>query len=93
MNITNYRGKKFKTWQNYYVRVIPVMKNRRDPLYIGSFHTGAYQEAISGYGGVKHCLQPSPKHILIDKDKDGKITTRVFAPEQSSESMLKILGF
>jgi len=28
-----------------------------------------------------------------DKDKDGKITTRVFAPEQSSESMLKILGF
>ena len=72
---------------------LPVIKNRRDPLYIGFFHTGAYQEAIAGYGGVKHCLQPSPKHILIDKERDGTITTRLFAPEQSAESMLKILGF
>ena len=72
---------------------LPVVKNRRDPLYIGFFHTGAYQEAISGYGGVKHCLQPSPRHLLIDKDREGNITTRVFAEEQSSESMLKILGY
>ena len=72
---------------------LPIIRNRRDPLYIGFFHTGAYQEAISGYGGVKHCLQPSPKHILIDKDKDGKVTTRLFAPEQSYESMLKTLGY
>ena len=72
---------------------LPNIRNRRDPLYIGFFHTGAYQEAISGYGGVKHCLQPSPKHILIDKDKEGNVTTRLFAPEQSYESMLKILGY
>ena len=72
---------------------LPYMKNRRDPLYIGFFHTGAYQEAISGYGGVKHCLQPSPKHIIIDRDREGNISTRLFAPEQSPESMLKILGY
>ena len=53
----------------------------------------SYQEAISGYGGVKHCLQPSPKHIIIDRDKDGKLLTREFAPEQSYDSMLKILGY
>ncbi|MCI1779861.1 MAG: arginine decarboxylase [Bacteroidales bacterium] len=72
---------------------LPIIKDRRDPLYIGFFHTGAYQEAISGYGGIKHCLQPSPKIVLIDKDKDGGYTTKLFSKEQSYKSMLKILGY
>jgi arginine decarboxylase len=29
----------------------------------------------------------------VDRDEEGKITTRVFASEQNSDSMLKILGF
>ena len=62
-------------------------------LHIGFFHTGAYQEALSGYGGIKHCLIPSPKHILIDRDNNGKLTTTLFAEEQSYESMLKTLGY
>ena len=32
-----------------------------EPLYIGMFHTGAYQDSISGYGGIQHCLIPAPK--------------------------------
>jgi arginine decarboxylase len=72
---------------------LPIIRSRREPLYIGFFHTGAYQEAISGYGGIKHCLQPSPKHILISKDENGEIKTELFAPEQTYESMLKILGY
>ncbi len=64
-----------------------------DDLYIGFFNTGAYQEALSGYGGLKHCLIPSPKHVLIDRDENGEITTRLFAKEQSAKSMLKILGY
>ena len=32
----------------------------KEPLYLGFFHTGAYQDSISGYGGIKHCLIPSP---------------------------------
>ncbi len=61
--------------------------------YIGLFHTGAYQESLGGYGGIQHCLTPAPKHILIDLDKDGEITTKLFAKEQSYKSMLKILGY
>ena len=73
---------------------LPVVnKNDKEPLYIGFFHTGAYQEALSGYGGTQHCLIPAPKHVLIDKDADGEITTRLFAKEQSYKSMLKILGY
>lgn len=61
--------------------------------YIGFFHTGAYQESLSGYGGTKHCLIPSPKHVIIDRDEDGEVTTRLFAKEQSYKSMLKVLGY
>ena len=64
-----------------------------DPLYIGFFHTGAYQESIGGYGGIQHCLIPAPKHVIIDRDEDGEVSTRLFAKEQSAKSMLKILGY
>ena len=64
-----------------------------DPLYIGFFNTGAYQESVGGYGGIQHCLVPAPKHIIIDKDSDGELFTRIFSKEQSYKSMLKILGY
>jgi arginine decarboxylase len=64
------------------------------PLYIGFFHTGAYQESLGGYGGIQHCLIPAPKHILIGYDPvEDDITTKLFAKEQSYKSMLKILGY
>ncbi len=65
----------------------------KQPQYIGFFHTGAYQEALSGYGGTQHCLIPAPKHVLIDRDENGELTTKLFAKEQSYKSMLKILGY
>jgi arginine decarboxylase len=67
--------------------------NGEEPLYVGFFHTGAYQDQISGYGGIKHCLIPSPKHVIIEKDKNGKLVDWVYAKEQSAQSMLKILGY
>lgn len=67
--------------------------NGDEPLYVGFFHTGAYQDQISGYGGIKHCLIPSPKHIIIEKDKNGNLETWMYAKEQSAQSMLKILGY
>lgn len=70
-----------------------VTKEDKEPLYIGFFHTGAYQEALSGYGGISHCLIPAPKHILIHCDEEGKIVTKLFAEEQTYESMLHILGY
>ena len=67
--------------------------NKEKPLYLGFFNTGAYQETIGGFGGLQHCLIPSPKHILIDKDENGELTTKLFAEQQKSEDLLKILGY
>jgi len=64
-----------------------------EPLYLGFFHTGAYQDQISGYGGIKHCLIPSPKHVIVGFDRNGKLTDWLNSKEQSSQSMLKILGY
>lgn len=64
-----------------------------EPLYLGFFHTGAYQDAISGYGGIKHCLIPSPKHVIIDRDDKGNIVDYVYRNEQSAVDMFKILGY
>ncbi len=64
-----------------------------EPLYLGFFHTGAYQDAISGYGGIKHCLIPSPKHVIIDRDDKGNIVDYVYRNEQSATDMFKILGY
>ena len=65
----------------------------KEPLYIGFFHTGAYQDSISGYGGIKHCLIPSPKHVIIDRDEKGNFTHHVYREEQSAGEMFKILGY
>ena len=64
-----------------------------EPLYIGFFHTGAYQDALSGYGGIKHCLIPSPKHLLVDRDENGNLVDWVYSEEQTAKDMLKILGY
>jgi arginine decarboxylase len=67
---------------------------RKDkPLFIGFFNTGAYQETIGGYGGLQHCLIPQPKHILINKDENGNITTELFNEQQKAADLLKILGY
>lgn len=62
-------------------------------LYVGFFNTGAYQESLGGYGGIQHCLIPAPKHVIVDKDKDGKLVTSLFSEEQNHEMMLKTLGY
>ena len=72
---------------------LPVLENSDEPLYIGFFHTGAYQESIAGYGGIQHCLLPAPKLVIIDGDGKGEYTTKLFSKEQTYKSMLKILGY
>ncbi len=71
---------------------LPKLSNG-EPLYIGFFHTGAYQDQLSGYGGIKHCLIPSPKHVIVGYDKNGQLKDWLYAKEQSAQSMLKILGY
>ncbi|WP_340198687.1 arginine decarboxylase [Ascidiimonas sp. W6] len=67
--------------------------SKTKPLYIGFFNTGAYQETIGGFGGLQHCLIPNPKHIIINKNENGDITTKEFSQQQTAKQMLKILGY
>jgi len=64
-----------------------------EKLYMGFFHTGAYQESIGGYGGIQHCLIPAPKHVLINRDEKGELHYELFAEEQSHQQMMNILGY
>ena len=74
--------------------MLPEYSNKdEEPLYIGFFHTGAYQDSISGYGGIKHCLIPSPTHVIIDRDDKGNVIDYVYRHEQSVDDMLHILGY
>ena len=69
---------------------LPVFSDTK-PLYIGFFHTGAYQDQISGYGGIKHCLIPSPKHVIVEKDpKTGKLYYE--EPDAEPEIEVKMSG-
>ena len=69
------------------------MPATRKQQYLGFFHTGAYQEILSGVGGLHHCLMPDPKHVLLDLQPDGSPYTRVLHEEQNSKQVLKILGY
>ena len=64
-----------------------------EPLYLGFFHTGAYQDSISGYGGIKHCLIPAPRYVIIDRDEKGNFIDILYRNEQTVEEMLHILGY
>lgn len=61
--------------------------------YIGFFNTGAYQETLGGFGGIHHCLIPSPRHILIDRDDKGRLKYKEFTHEQKPREVLEILGY
>jgi arginine decarboxylase len=72
---------------------LPKLDKTEEELYIGFFHTGAYQESLGGYGGIQHCLIPAPKHVLVSLNEDGTWKHELFAPEQVADSMMKILGY
>lgn len=82
----------YNSEQNMAAIYLPKFKKEK-PLYIGFFNTGAYQETIGGFGGLQHCLIPQPKHILIDRDENNNITTKLFSEQQTSEQLLNILGY
>ncbi|WNJ16364.1 arginine decarboxylase [Pontibacter sp. G13] len=75
-----------------HVDAIYLPKTRRQQ-FIGFFHTGAYQEVLSGVGGLHHCLMPDPKHVLLDESPDGSRHVRVLHEEQNSKQVMKILGY
>ncbi len=73
--------------------LLPDFAQENERLYIGFFHTGAYQDAVSGYGGIKHCLIPSPRYVVIDKDENGDLVDSLYRDEQSADELFEILGY
>ncbi len=63
------------------------------PLYIGFFHTGAYQETVGGFGGLQHCLVPQPRYVLLDRDEEGNLTSTLFKEQQTALEFLTQLGY
>ncbi len=73
--------------------LLPDFDDEKEQLYLGFFHTGAYQDAVSGYGGVKHCLIPSPKYVVIDKDEKGNLVDVLYRDVPSSDELFDTLGY
>jgi arginine decarboxylase len=71
---------------------LPKYSKKRDQ-FIGFFNTGAYQDSLSGVGGIKHCLIPEPKRVIIQKDESGELNFELFEQQNSAKNMLKILGY
>ena len=67
--------------------------NDGEELYIAIFSIGAYQEIISGIGGVHHCLIPEGNELVIYKDKKGKLGYCTMNQVTDSESVFEILDY
>ena len=44
---------------------------RTEELYLGIFGIGAYEEMLSGFGGLQHCSLPHPIEFMY---RDGRLT-------------------
>ncbi len=64
-----------------------------EPLYLGFFGTGAYQEMLSGVRGVHHCLLPEAKELIIERDPHSGEEKRRVIQSQSSKAILTALGY
>ncbi|MFN8511745.1 MAG: arginine decarboxylase [Chloroflexia bacterium] len=64
-----------------------------DPLYLGFFCTGAYQEMLSGVRGVHHCLLPEAKELIIERDPATGTEHRRIMSAQPSDVVLAALGY
>ena len=86
-------SKDYYNWESHSSEILLPKSQKDTPQYIGFFHTGAYQEALGGYGGVQHCLIPSAKHIILSKNENQELIDSVHREEESEETMLSILGY
>lgn len=71
---------------------MPVIQDGED-LYVAIFSIGAYQEIISGIGGVHHCMIPEGNELIIYKDKDDNLRYYKANSKQTAEQMLKLLDY
>lgn len=61
-------------------------------LYVAIFSIGAYQEIISGIGGLHHCLIPEGNELII-YEKNGKLNYYQTAEVTNSEKIYNLLDY
>lgn len=71
---------------------LPVVNPQEEPLYIGFFSIGAYQEMLGGAGGSKHCVLPEAGELIIDRDAEGQYQYE-FLAHQDEFQVLANLGY
>ena len=71
---------------------MPVIQDGEE-LFVAIFSIGAYQEIISGIGGVHHCMIPEGNELIIFKDKDDNLRHFKANNKQTAEQMLKLLDY
>ena len=71
---------------------IPQIK-KGETLYIAIFSVGAYQEIISGIGGVHHCLIPEGKELIIYENEKGTLEYYEPSDTDETEKALTILDY
>lgn len=60
---------------------------RNEKLYIVAAQVGAYQESLTGKGGVNHCAVKEPAEVIIDGAKSTVL------PGTSAEDKLALMGY
>ena len=70
---------------------MPVIKEN-ETLYVAIFSVGAYQEIISGIGGLHHCLIPEGNELII-LSQGGKEKYIVPSSVTNTKKMLNILDY
>ncbi len=65
-----------------------------EELVIGVFMTGAYQDMLSGIGGVHHCLLPEPGELVVEATPGARgYTYTRSVPTQTVHTMASLLGY
>ncbi len=60
-------------------------------LVVAVCGVGAYQQMLSGLGGVHHCLSPEPRRVEV-REVAGRLVMSS-TPEQDQWSMMQLLGY
>lgn len=80
----------FKQEKENYIYLPKIKEGQK--LYLGIFGIGAYQEMITGVGGVHHCFIPEGKELIISKNNDSLIYNDI-SELQGVNDTLDILGY
>ena len=68
-----------------------IKKNQK--LYIAIFSIGAYQEIISGIGGLHHCLIPEGNELIITKNKNGSLKYIPLKNQTTNHKVFDLLDY